>query len=809
MSISSSYDNVSSGGTKSNDGIDTWEDVLNECPVEGTEKRVIVEFPPSLLGSDRKLLPAEKADEKASIASSSVATDDRGSGNADKSNSWHAIPDDVRGDFNESSKRGSVPPYDLEKIGCATQSSESVAAYVHQMRGCTIQSFADSEAWTCASAVASTTSAETTISGFSCLGISGERLVRCSRCTLLNDGEKFLQICGACGRALNGNPSEWIDELLAKQLQAKEEETAFLAVKRDERKRASLARSPMIKRVSALVDDIQKVAAAEQWDGHIRPLSVADLTCHISKILGMTDDGLNPSLISLAFYFCHISSDSGVSNFDKIRLDDSGTSIPATSLRACPNLAFQVALGQAAPLPSSEVIEAPRSQPGSMLFPLIEDKRVQESDYLGWVVMRVPCLQDSDPPVALKQHCFPVLAFEAVIRNTEPIQRLFRNLSQTCLDFFQTDWSASTFHLFDDPPAKKVRSNDSDESEVPLEPLGLSESYVHEDYALCNIFTNNPNDMVQDAIVATAAGSVEAEQDVVDSSINRDEDNPSDGEFKVGGVCNVFDDDNAQHATLERESINGENHAKKSLVLVGRLHSSGSTVVRFCCGFVADRALGLIVCSTSSLFGSAERARVAEKVDIAIHCGVAGENPCVRRYAGELLCHGGASVDACIVRIVSRYDTSTSQGSSSSDGSDDVQICEFQMAAHVLPEDLVDVLSAIQVHEYSGEFTPWTNHDFGKTSGRIFRASGFPIVPLVDSELVLYCATPVGGRGGTCLHQDGRVAGILGATDPDNFLKYNLVPCCKLIPLIKRAQTLTCADKIHKHLPGTTLSTTA
>jgi hypothetical protein len=292
-----------------------------------------------------------------------------------------------------------------------------------------------------------TLGSETVISGFSYLELDGTSSVRCKRCKLSNSSESNVMLCNACDYALTANPCMDMDEQLARSIQLKEEDEALRSLQREEQKRQNVADMPLIEKAHFLAQDVQRrVDACRRGaaDG-IFPIPSKDLLVHAADMIENFTRLKRPSGVDVGYCFCRKEWE-GSAAFDIIRLE--GLPEGRMQLSSSADAAFGSAARGTEVAQHSQKDTAPSCQSNlGHLFPIQEGICVQESDYIGWIVLTAN-EKSSDgfrPSSALYEpsKAFPLVAFQADLRNSDQVNRLSRGLLQDCQDFFLTDWGAS------------------------------------------------------------------------------------------------------------------------------------------------------------------------------------------------------------------------------------------------------------------------------------------------------------------------------------------------------------------------------
>jgi len=287
------------------------------------------------------------------------------------------------------------------------------------------------------------------ISGFDVLSINGGSMRRCRRCSFLN--EEKCGICVGCGTALVANPCPGIDEQIARNLAAKEEQLAFQILQQEERARESLAEQPLLEQAQLLVKDV--INCVSTYRGHgICSVPEANLVILALRLIEFVrTQGCGVSVVyhfasKLQWRFHQVrkeglGSHARVSTNVEAALKWNGNDIPRRSngtkqLRSIPEeeLTFAsedrdffspkqapndvdhlgwicaVAIGGVAVVPSSKIVNV--------------------TDNVGAVVEIL-----SQPAQSL-----PLVCFDASSRKDTDIKSLFTGLSRIFNDFFPTNW---------------------------------------------------------------------------------------------------------------------------------------------------------------------------------------------------------------------------------------------------------------------------------------------------------------------------------------------------------------------------------
>jgi len=266
--------------------------------------------------------------------------------------------------------------------------------------------------------------------------------------------------------------------------------------------------------------------------------------------------------------------------------------------------------------------------------------------------------------------------------------------------------------------------------------------------------------------------------------------------------------------TLNRSASSTSSHLR-SVVLVGLYDERHHTVTRVGSGFIADAKRGLIVTAAHVLINM-ESARSASghnrssvrkscKAVIAIVPSAGGASAAVYRYFAELLVEDAGSVDACVLRITTRFEQDVSA----------IEECGIQpelpvannMAALQSELKQLKMTTAREIGEdvrilgYSqgGEgILPRGGHinrcpDLARGYiSRVFRTdtcfnnSSGQFTP--REEIVCSCRVIEGMSGGPAMNNEGKVLGLLSRSDKADGERCYLVPSSELRKLLKRAK---------------------
>ena len=321
------------------------------------------------------------------------------------------------------------------------------------------------------------------VSGFEILSLNGSSHRRCRRCTFLNNEESTF--CLACGIALVANPCLDMDQQIAINLQRKEEEAAFETLRCEEKKRKTLYQRTIFGQASILATDVQARVDTAKCRG-VATFSIPDLTLHASRFINHWLHQQNEILqqqnaqqrptVYLTYHFSSIG-------FNQVRvLGLRNFGFVSENMQA----AYSNGLEQV--LPSQQQVETavlPRS-PALYTIPEVENAEIVDgTDKLGWIVATIG---GGERPRSAKSvrvssgtaqitafdfalTCFPLVAFDASLREDDVIRRLRNGLSQVCQYFFDDLLAPDNYNEL--PYEQSCEPSPSKKPKAPPELLGL------------------------------------------------------------------------------------------------------------------------------------------------------------------------------------------------------------------------------------------------------------------------------------------------------------------------------------------------
>ena len=328
-----------------------------------------------------------------------------------------------------------------------------------------------------------TVASSSIISGFDVLSLNGSSHRRCRRCTFLNNEESTF--CLACDLALVANPCLDMDQQIAINLQRKEEEAAFETLRCEEKKRKTLYQRTIFGQASILATDVQARVDTAKCRG-VATFSIPDLTLHASRFINHWLHQQNEILqqqnaqqrptVYLTYHFSSIG-------FNQVRvLGLRNFGFVSENMQA----AYSNGLEQV--LPSQQQVETavlPRS-PALYTIPEVENAEIVDgTDKLGWIVATIG---GGERPRSVKSvrvssgtaqitafdfalTCFPLVAFDASLREDDVIRRLRNGLSQVCQYFFDDLLAPDNYNEL--PYEQSCEPSPSKKPKAPPELLGL------------------------------------------------------------------------------------------------------------------------------------------------------------------------------------------------------------------------------------------------------------------------------------------------------------------------------------------------
>jgi HECT-domain (ubiquitin-transferase) len=452
-----SVDASQSSSDKSNATEDEWEDVQEASGSDPNKDMVVLEFPPDM----RSPLPPARAAarRRGNLSCASSLTRDTSARNEPTAARAHAAAAAASGTGGYRSETS-----DLESI-----QETATSSYCGRLQKLTMKSsHGDGDSYTSYAGDELTTSSETAISRFSCLDVSGSSLIRCKKCTTLNQPDKPIMLCESCDRPLSNNPCIEADAETARCVQEREETGARAALKLEERKRRDLSERLVFERADVLKDDINNaIGVALQSANSDDVLPLPDLIFHAADMIEHFGRVMRPVSIPLYYYFC-----------PEVALGDVRKRLKEMSVKVSADVdaAIGVAKNENAMRPTARVPPFMNT-----LFPIQEHRPSQDHEYIGLLVVVV----DESPVernerlshVTAPSRAYPLVAFRASIRGTDVVQELRLRLRATCEDYFLTDWKASSQYNLDEheASAKKLKRSDSfDADESNVDPIPVS-----------------------------------------------------------------------------------------------------------------------------------------------------------------------------------------------------------------------------------------------------------------------------------------------------------------------------------------------
>jgi hypothetical protein len=291
-----------------------------------------------------------------------------------------------------------------------------------------------------------------------------------------------MMVCSACDFALAPNPCIDIDYQIARSLQLMEEEGAWDSLQREELNRLNLAKMSLLDKAHVLATDIQRrvqVCCVGSSSG-IFAIPPTDLVLHSADMIEHFKREPGQTSVDLVYYFCRMDG-LGDESFDIIRRQ--GLMSKRSEMSKDVDIAFGLATQEErGAVASRRDLE---DQSGNW------DHSVDESEYFGWIVFVVTATSIDK--------AYPLVAFQAKLRSSDQVARLFNGLLQECEDFFHADVVAfAPVAMLDDNFRTTARRlDDADrtyESPVPV----ASNTSTAEEGAPYQVVTETDLEMIRD-----------------------------------------------------------------------------------------------------------------------------------------------------------------------------------------------------------------------------------------------------------------------------------------------------------------------
>jgi len=292
----------------------------------------------------------------------------------------------------------------------------------------------------------------------------------------------------------------------------------------------------------------------------------------------------------------------------------------------------------------------------------------------------------------------------------------------------------------------------------------------------------------------------------------------------VCGTCKSKDEPKGIHHSIAPRvpvsSLSG------SVVVVALWDKDSQSIQQVGSGFVVDRKQGLIVTAAHTLFdmrkgkhfGRAYHGLKNAKALIGVIPTVDG-TAAVFRYTAEIVAHDVSNMDACVLRIISKFDQDVTcdgdecghepeilfKNNASALEGEDLQ--QLKLTKRFVLEEAIRVLGFNQggegllqegshVNRYidvargyvckTYKPLPDDSSDSSLSSGQMELLTNNAYIP--REEIVAMCPTINGHSGGPCVNGEGRVIGIVSRADSTDSQRCYLVPSSELKKLVARAK---------------------
>ena len=273
-------------------------------------------------------------------------------------------------------------------------------------------------------------------------------------------------------------------------------------------------------------------------------------------------------------------------------------------------------------------------------------------------------------------------------------------------------------------------------------------------------------------------------------------------------VCGISptgpnDDHTTDLRALNRSASSTSSHLS-SVVLVGLYDEHHHTVTRIGTGFIADAKRGLIITAAHVLMNM-NSVHSGSKAVIGIIPSSGDASVAVYRYFAELLVEDASNVDACVLRITTRFEQDVTAIEECAN-QPEIPVANNMVAllselkqlkmtsAREMGED-IRILGYSQGNEGILPRDGHVNRSPDLARGyiaRIFRTdthfdnSSEKFTP--REEIVCSCRVVDGMSGGPAMNNDGKVLGLLSRSDKADSGRCYLVPASELKKLLRRAK---------------------
>jgi hypothetical protein len=256
--------------------------------------------------------------------------------------------------------------------------------------------------------------------------------------------------------------------------------------------------------------------------------------------------------------------------------------------------------------------------------------------------------------------------------------------------------------------------------------------------------------------------------------------------------------------TLSRSVSSTSSHLS-SVVLVGQYDEHHHTVTRIGSGFIADAKRGLVITAAHVLMNM-NSAHSGSKAVIGIIPSSGDASAAIYRYYAELLVKDASNVDACVLRITTRFEQDVTaieecanqpeipvannmvallsdlkqlKMTSAREMGEDIRILGFSQGNEgILPRDGHVNRSPDLARGYIARIFRTDTHHFDNSSEKF----------TPREEIVCNCRVIEGMSGGPAINNDGKVLGLLSRSDKADGGRCYLVPASELKKLLRRAK---------------------